>query len=140
LTVAVGAVVRIGTCRVPPVNLPQQHPYVFDPTHGNVTLVLAFESPGTPTMTYLNDDRRHREPEDGSFDDDSAYFCEIATVLVFLVLANWFVHTSRNNINFDERYSHYKVYEAERNAELRYLVRLPTINLLSEPARPALGP
>jgi hypothetical protein len=74
-------------------------------------------------MTYLNDYWRRREPEDGSLDDEGVYFGEIATVLVFLVLANWFVYTTRN-IDFGNNYSEYQVYEAERNAELRYLVRM----------------
>jgi hypothetical protein len=68
---------------------------------------------------------------DSSLDDESAYFFEIATILAFLVLANWFVYTSRNNINFDDGYSQYQAYETERNAELRYLVRTPVTPLVS---------
>jgi hypothetical protein len=74
-------------------------------------------------MNYLTADRRHREPEDGSRVDGACSF-EIATVLVFLMLANWFVYASRN-IDFGDRYFEYQTYQSERNAELRYLVRLP---------------
>jgi hypothetical protein len=74
-------------------------------------------------MNYRTDYQRHREPSSRSR-DDNAYSFEIATVLVFLMLANWFVYAS-SSIYFDDSYFEYQTYQAERNAELRYLVRLP---------------
>jgi hypothetical protein len=67
---------------------------------------------------------RPPDSADSSY-DASASSWEFATVLVLLVLANWFVYTTTRNIDFDDRYLEYQTYQGERNAELRYLVRLP---------------
>jgi hypothetical protein len=82
-------------------------------------------------MAYLtNAYRQHRGLKDDSRDNGRTFSFEITTVVVFLVLANWFVYASRD-IDFDDNYFEYQAYQSERNAELRYLVRTPVKLLVS---------
>jgi hypothetical protein len=48
--------------------------------------------------------RRLDAQDDSSFDDDRAMFWEIATVVLFVVMANWFVHTSSESAKHHDGY------------------------------------